>query len=45
MTKNIPSDLFENKQLKLSPLLIKSYIDKLNLLGVKRIIKLSNKFI
>ena len=29
----IPSDLFENKQLKLSPLLIKSYIDKLNLLG------------
>lgn len=33
MTKNIPSDLFENKQLKLSPLLIKSYIDKLNLLG------------
>ncbi len=29
----IPSDLFENKQLKLSPLLIKSYIDKLNALG------------
>ena len=29
----IPSDLFENKQLKLSPLLIKSYIDKLNVLG------------
>lgn len=29
----IPSDLLENKQLKLSPLLIKSYIDKLNVLG------------
>ena len=29
----ISSDLFENKQLKLSSLLIKSYIDKFNALG------------
>lgn len=29
----IPLELFENKQLKLSPLLIRSYIDKLNTLG------------
>jgi hypothetical protein len=44
----IPSDLFENKQLKLSPLLIKSYIDKLNVLGklerIKQLLKSAKEF-